>query len=127
MWRYWVDRWRGRTSEVVGAAGLEPATLGLEIQCSIHLSYAPSLRDLEPFYPAPIPTARAHPLYLSTNGSAPSKSWRELRRPLMIVAVTITIVVPVVVAVPVAVGAPFMATGVVPGMYSAPAAVPGFS
>jgi hypothetical protein len=27
---------------LVGAAGLEPATLGLEIRCSIHLSYAPS-------------------------------------------------------------------------------------
>gem|GEM_PF-6252285 len=26
---------------VVGAAGLEPATLGLEIRCSIRLSYAP--------------------------------------------------------------------------------------
>jgi hypothetical protein len=26
---------------LVGAAGLEPATLGLEIQCSIRLSYAP--------------------------------------------------------------------------------------
>jgi hypothetical protein len=26
---------------VVNAAGLEPATLGLEIQCSIRLSYAP--------------------------------------------------------------------------------------
>jgi hypothetical protein len=29
--------------EVVGAAGLEPATLGLEIRCSIRLSYAPAL------------------------------------------------------------------------------------
>lgn len=28
---------------MVGAAGLEPATLGLEIQCSIRLSYAPAL------------------------------------------------------------------------------------
>ena len=27
--------------EVVGAAGIEPATLGLEIRCSIRLSYAP--------------------------------------------------------------------------------------
>ena len=27
--------------ELVGAAGLEPATLGLEGRCSIHLSYAP--------------------------------------------------------------------------------------
>jgi hypothetical protein len=26
---------------MVGAAGFEPATLGLEIQCSIRLSYAP--------------------------------------------------------------------------------------
>ncbi len=30
--------------EVVGAAGIEPATLGLEIPCSIHLSYAPTNR-----------------------------------------------------------------------------------
>jgi hypothetical protein len=28
---------------LVGAAGIEPATLGLEIRCSIRLSYAPSL------------------------------------------------------------------------------------
>jgi hypothetical protein len=27
---------------LVGAAGIEPATLGLEIRCSIRLSYAPS-------------------------------------------------------------------------------------
>jgi hypothetical protein len=26
---------------MVGAAGIEPATLGLEIRCSIRLSYAP--------------------------------------------------------------------------------------
>ena len=26
---------------LVGAAGIEPATLGLEIRCSIRLSYAP--------------------------------------------------------------------------------------
>jgi hypothetical protein len=30
-----------RKDLVVGAAGLEPATLGLEGRCSIHLSYAP--------------------------------------------------------------------------------------
>ena len=29
--------------DVVGAAGFEPATVGLEIRCSIRLSYAPSL------------------------------------------------------------------------------------
>ena len=28
---------------MVGAAGIEPATVGLEIRCSIRLSYAPSL------------------------------------------------------------------------------------
>ena len=28
---------------MVGTAGFEPATLGLEIRCSIRLSYAPSL------------------------------------------------------------------------------------
>jgi hypothetical protein len=33
----------GREAEVVGAAGIEPATLGLEIRCSILLSYAPAL------------------------------------------------------------------------------------
>ena len=27
---------------MVGAAGIEPATVGLEIRCSIRLSYAPS-------------------------------------------------------------------------------------
>jgi hypothetical protein len=30
---------------MVGAAGIEPATAGLEIRCSIRLSYAPSCRD----------------------------------------------------------------------------------
>jgi hypothetical protein len=30
------------TSYLVGAAGFEPATAGLEIRCSIRLSYAPS-------------------------------------------------------------------------------------
>src|SRR6185295_11488253 len=29
--------------KMVGAAGIEPATLGLEIRCSIRLSYAPAL------------------------------------------------------------------------------------
>jgi hypothetical protein len=29
---------------LVGAAGVEPATLGLEIRCSIRLSYAPVVR-----------------------------------------------------------------------------------
>ena len=29
--------------KVVGAAGIEPATAGLEIRCSIRLSYAPSI------------------------------------------------------------------------------------
>ena len=29
--------------KMVGAAGLEPATVGLEIRCSIRLSYAPSV------------------------------------------------------------------------------------
>jgi hypothetical protein len=29
--------------DMVGAAGIEPATLGLEIRCSIRLSYAPAL------------------------------------------------------------------------------------
>ncbi|MCU1300339.1 MAG: hypothetical protein JWQ87_623 [Candidatus Sulfotelmatobacter sp.] len=30
------------TASMVGAAGIEPATTGLEIRCSIRLSYAPS-------------------------------------------------------------------------------------
>ncbi len=30
-----------RGGRLVGAAGIEPATLGLEIRCSIRLSYAP--------------------------------------------------------------------------------------
>jgi hypothetical protein len=32
---------------LVGAAGIEPATLGLEIRCSILLSYAPVLNLLD--------------------------------------------------------------------------------
>jgi hypothetical protein len=32
---------------MVGAAGIEPATLGLEIRCSILLSYAPKIRQLQ--------------------------------------------------------------------------------
>ena len=31
-------------SKLVGPAGIEPATLGLEIRCSIHLSYGPILQ-----------------------------------------------------------------------------------
>ena len=31
---------------MVGAAGIEPATAGLEIRCSIRLSYAPSIMQL---------------------------------------------------------------------------------
>ena len=32
--------------EMVGAAGIEPATAGLEIRCSIRLSYAPAVVNL---------------------------------------------------------------------------------
>ena len=32
--------------KLVGAAGVEPATLGLEIRCSIRLSYAPAVKQL---------------------------------------------------------------------------------
>jgi hypothetical protein len=32
--------------EMVGAAGIEPATAGLEIRCSIRLSYAPIRKQL---------------------------------------------------------------------------------
>ena len=35
-----------RSLWMVGAAGLEPATLGLEIRCSIRLSYAPALESI---------------------------------------------------------------------------------
>ena len=35
----------GTRAEVVGAAGLEPATLGLEGRCSIQLSYAPAIYE----------------------------------------------------------------------------------
>ena len=35
---------------MVGAAGIEPATLGLEIRCSIRLSYAPSKIHALRFY-----------------------------------------------------------------------------
>jgi hypothetical protein len=31
---------------MVGAAGIEPATVGLEIRCSIRLSYAPILTNV---------------------------------------------------------------------------------
>src|ERR1700730_3063886 len=41
------SRYPQRNNEcVVGAAGLEPATTGLEIRCSIQLSYAPRLTQL---------------------------------------------------------------------------------
>ena len=30
---------------MAGVEGLEPTTLGLEIRCSIHLSYTPALRE----------------------------------------------------------------------------------
>src|SRR5580698_4280746 len=33
------------TRSMVGAAGLEPATAGLEIRCSIRLSYAPATTE----------------------------------------------------------------------------------
>ncbi len=36
----------GRLYEMVGAAGFEPATAGLEIRCSIRLSYAPRVYSL---------------------------------------------------------------------------------
>jgi hypothetical protein len=32
---------------MVGAAGIEPATVGLEIRCSIRLSYAPAILELQ--------------------------------------------------------------------------------
>ena len=39
---------------LVGAAGIEPATTGLEIRCSIHLSYAPTTTCEIPFATVPI-------------------------------------------------------------------------
>lgn len=44
---------RQKAGGMVGAAGIEPATPGLEIRCSIRLSYAP-LAKLEPFYCIPL-------------------------------------------------------------------------
>src|SRR3954462_463694 len=38
---------------LVGAAGIEPATLGLEIRCSILLSYAPKIRQLQLYQGVP--------------------------------------------------------------------------
>ena len=36
----------GAILALVGAAGIEPATTGLEIRCSIRLSYAPTGKNL---------------------------------------------------------------------------------
>jgi len=36
-----TGHWQPATVLLVGAAGIEPATTGLEIRCSIQLSYAP--------------------------------------------------------------------------------------
>ena len=38
-WQLTTGNWQ--LFSMVGAAGIEPATTGLEIRCSIHLSYAP--------------------------------------------------------------------------------------
>ena len=38
---------RGIEMILVGAAGIEPATAGLEIRCSIRLSYAPEKHELQ--------------------------------------------------------------------------------
>jgi hypothetical protein len=42
---YQIEQWDQQV-EMVGAAGIEPATLGLEIRCSIRLSYAPTVIQL---------------------------------------------------------------------------------
>src|ERR1700680_804686 len=39
---------QARHTDMVGAAGIEPATTGLEIRCSIRLSYAPVLAPVDP-------------------------------------------------------------------------------
>ena len=39
---HWLGE-RLAEERLVGAAGIEPATLGLEIRCSIRLSYAPTM------------------------------------------------------------------------------------
>ena len=39
-----------KRNNLVGAAGIEPATLGLEIRCSIRLSYGPSRLRLSKNY-----------------------------------------------------------------------------
>ena len=77
---------------MVGAAGLEPATLGLEIRCSIHLSYAPAAINLAhpqgPPEPWPASTFRTpgriwtHTLHLSI-------SWNRVIREGMSSAIPI--------------------------------------
>ncbi len=39
---HWPTGMKLRSEVLVGPAGVEPATLGLEIRCSIRLSYGPS-------------------------------------------------------------------------------------
>ena len=58
--------------KLVGAAGIEPATLGLEIRCSIRLSYAP-LNDLQTI------CAHRHQTVTKTLGSL-SKTLGDLLR-----------------------------------------------
>jgi hypothetical protein len=45
--REWYGMFSLQLVEImVGAAGIEPATVGLEIRCSIRLSYAPILTNV---------------------------------------------------------------------------------
>ena len=61
-----VGRAHPHQEHLVGAAGLEPATVGLEIRCSVRLSYAPMFPQqygasiAQPLYRFQ-PTSPAHP------------------------------------------------------------------
>src|ERR1700730_12817494 len=54
LWSVWEWHETALTyNDLVGPAGVEPATLGLEIRCSIRLSYGPKVArdaDLRPQY-----------------------------------------------------------------------------
>ena len=68
---------------MVGAAGLEPATVGLEIRCSIRLSYAPALVIClslqEMFQPQQSHSQPPEAHYAAPNG--PASSYARRRAP----------------------------------------------
>jgi hypothetical protein len=67
---------------MVGAAGIEPATTGLEIRCSIHLSYAPTTTYEDPFaiLPRECTGIDGGRLHFATTGHRRSSSRRLLFR-----------------------------------------------